>query len=129
MDRKLLILAVLGILGIVAVSGCTSYNNSTTNNSSMGNMGNNSSTSASTSNIITIQNFAFSPATTTVKVGTKVTWTNQDSTTHHVVSDTGAFDSGNLNNGQSYSFTFTKAGSYPYHCSIHPSMTGTIIVK
>jgi len=79
--------------------------------------------------MVTIQNFAFSPATINVKAGTKVTWTNQDSTTHHVVSDTGAFDSGNLAQGQSYSFTFNKTGSYPYHCSIHPSMTGTIVVQ
>ena len=131
MERKLLILAILGILGIVAISGCTSYNNSTSNNSSMTNMGNNSSTgnSSSSTNMVTIQNFAFNPATLTVKAGTTVTWNNQDSTTHHVVSDTGAFDSGNLANGQSYSFKFAKSGNYPYHCSIHPSMTGTIVVQ
>jgi plastocyanin len=125
LDKKILILAILGILGIVAVSGCTGYNNPTNNSST----GNSSNSSMNMPNMVTIQNFAFSPATTTVKAGTKVTWTNQDSTTHHVVSDTGAFDSGNLNSGQSYSFTFNKTGSYPYHCSIHPSMTGTIIVQ
>lgn len=120
LDRKLLVLVIFGILGIVAVSGCTSYNNST---------GNTSNSSTNMPNMVTIQNFAFNPATTTVKAGTKVTWTNEDSTTHHVVSDNGVFDSGALNNGQSYSFTFNKTGSYPYHCSIHPSMTGNIVVQ
>lgn len=78
---------------------------------------------------VTIANFAFSPASLTVKVGTKVTWTNNDSTTHTVTADQGAFDAGNLPPGQSFSFTFTKAGTYNYHCSIHPSMTATIVVQ
>lgn len=57
-----------------------------------------------------------------------ITWINKDSTPHHVVSDTGLFDSGNLNKGQTYNYTFYQAGNYSYHCSIHPSMTGTIFV-
>jgi plastocyanin len=89
--------------------------------------GNSSSTNLG-ANAVAIQNFAFNPATLNVQVGTKVTWKNLDSAAHHVVSDTGAFDSGVLNNGQSYSFTFNQAGNYPYHCSIHPSMKGTIVV-
>lgn len=109
-----LILLVLGIVGVVGVSGCTSQNQ--TSNSSVG------------ANSVAIQNMAFNPTTLTVPVGTTVTWKNLDSTSHHVVSDTGAFDSGVLSNGQSYSFTFNQAGSFPYHCSIHPSMTGTIVV-
>jgi plastocyanin len=121
LDKKLVFLLVFAISGVVAVSGCTSNN--------MYNMsGNNSSTNLGANNVA-IQNFAFNPASLTVKAGTKVTWKNLDSTAHHVVSNTGAFDSGILNNGMSYSFTFNKAGSYPYHCSIHPSMTGTIVVQ
>jgi plastocyanin len=77
---------------------------------------------------ITIQNFAFAPATITVPVGTKVTWTNMDSATHTVTSDTGAFDSKNLANGASFSFTFTQAGSYAYHCAIHARMVASIVV-
>jgi plastocyanin len=78
---------------------------------------------------ITIQNFAFSPATLTVPVGTTVTWTNKDSAGHTVTSDTGAWsDSGTLDTGKSFSFTFKKAGKFTYHCAIHPSMTATIIV-
>jgi plastocyanin len=83
-------------------------------------------------NAITIKNFAFSPASLTVKSGTTVTWTNQDSVPHIVASDTGspaAFTSDSLSTGDSYTFTFTQAGEYTYHCSIHPSMKGTIVVQ
>jgi plastocyanin len=74
-------------------------------------------------------NFAFSPATLTVKTGTKVTWTNSDSVTHTVTADQGTFDSGGLSPGSSFSFTFTKTGTYSYHCNIHHSMTATVIVQ
>jgi len=83
-------------------------------------------------NTIAIKEFAFTPATLTVKSGTTVTWTNNDSVPHAVVSDSGApvsFTSPALPMGTSYPFTFTQAGTYAYHCSIHPSMKGTIIVQ
>ncbi|MDD1689671.1 MAG: cupredoxin family copper-binding protein [Methanoregula sp.] len=83
-------------------------------------------------NTIAIKNFAFDPASLTVKAGTTVTWTNQDSVPHIIASDTGspaAFSSSSLSTGASYSFTFTQAGTYAYHCTIHPSMKGTIIVQ
>lgn len=78
---------------------------------------------------VTIQNFAFSPATLTVKVGDKVTWTNKDSAGHSATADDGSFDTGVLAQGQSGSITFSKAGTYTYHCSVHPMMKGTIIVQ
>jgi plastocyanin len=87
--------------------------------------------SAAGGNTIAIRNFAFSPATMTVKTGTTVTWTNEDGASHTVVSDAGApvsFTSPSLATGSSYPVTFTQAGTYPYHCSIHPSMTGTVTV-
>src|SRR6185437_6234801 len=76
---------------------------------------------------VTIQNFAFSPASLTVKVGDKVTWTNQDSVGHSATSDNSDFDTGVLQQEQSGSVTFRKAGTYTYHCSVHPNMHGTII--
>lgn len=79
-------------------------------------------------NSISIVNFAFSPQSVTVTVGTKVTWTNNDSVTHTVTADGGAFNQ-MLAPGSTFSFTFTKAGTYSYHCSIHPSMTATIVVQ
>src|SRR5881409_2930875 len=66
---------------------------------------------------VTIQNFAFSPQTITVAPGTAVIWINKDSLNHTVTSDTGAWpDSGNLATNQTFSHTFTKAGTFPYHC-------------
>lgn len=76
-----------------------------------------------------IQNNAFGPASITVAVNTTVTWTNKDAFIHTVTSNTGLFDSGNFGNGGTYSRQFTTAGTFPYHCSIHLSMTGTVIVQ
>lgn len=76
---------------------------------------------------ISIQNFTFNPSTLTVKKGTKVTWTNNDSAHHQIKSS--AFSSDSLSNGQSFSFTFSNVGAFDYICSIHPSMTGKIIVE
>jgi plastocyanin len=81
-------------------------------------------------NEVTIQNFAFSPANITVKKGTKVTWTNQDSVGHTVTADSGdGPNSQLLNQGQSYTFTFDTVGTFKYHCQPHPKMTGTVVVE
>ncbi|HLG61357.1 MAG TPA: cupredoxin family copper-binding protein [Ktedonosporobacter sp.] len=92
-------------------------------------------TSAATSvprtapNNIAIVGFAFNPKTLTVKVGTKIIWTNDDPSIHTVTADNGAFGSGSLPPGGTFSFTFTKAGTYSYHCKIHSTMKATIIVQ
>ncbi len=89
-------------------------------------------TSSGGANTILIKNFAFDPSSVTVKTGTTVTWVNQDGAPHTVVSDAGspaAFTSDSLSTGNSYKFTFTQPGTYTYHCSIHPSMAGTIVVQ
>jgi len=78
---------------------------------------------------VTIANFAFSPSIVTVPVGATVTWINQDSVAHTVTSTNQRFDSAELKPGQQFSYTFTKAGSYAYFCTIHPAMTGTVIVQ
>jgi len=81
---------------------------------------------------ITIKNFTFDPSTVTVKTGSAVTWVNGDSPPHTIASDSGlpaAFTSDMLSTGASYTFTFTRPGTYTYHCSIHPSMKGTVIVQ
>jgi plastocyanin len=78
---------------------------------------------------ITIQNFAFSPAALNVSVGTKVTATNLDGPTHTWTADDGSWDSGGLPTHASFSHTFTKAGTFKYHCSIHSSMTGVVTVS
>jgi amicyanin len=81
---------------------------------------------------VAIKNFAFDPSTLTVKTGSTVTWVNNDGTPHALASDAGspaAFTSDSLSTGASYTFTFTQPGTYSYHCSIHPSMKGTVVVQ
>lgn len=75
-----------------------------------------------------IANYAYEPASLTVKVGTKITVTNKDQTAHTATARSGAFDSGTVNTGQSKSFTVTKPGVYPYYCQFHAFMSGTIKV-
>ena len=74
---------------------------------------------------------AFVPNPVTVSVGTTVTWSNTDpvSSSHDVVGDNGAYDSGLVVNGARYSFTFQSRGTFPYHCSRHPSMVGTVVAQ
>ena len=76
-----------------------------------------------------IGNFTFKAPTLTVKAGTTVTWTNGDDIPHTVVAQGGLFRSKVLDTGDKFSFTFAKPGSFGYFCSLHPHMTGTIIVK
>ena len=121
-------LTVLIILLIfLSLSACKSVYSSTTLTSSTVI----TTTQTSVSNVtVTLSNFAFSPASLNIKVGDTVTWINKDAVMHTVVSDTaGIFESGNLAQNATFSYTFTSAGTFKYHCSIHPSMTGTIIVK
>lgn len=80
---------------------------------------------------VQISNFSFQPATIRIKAGTTVTWIQNDSATHTVTSTNpaGLFDSGNLTQGRQFTFTFSNPGTYEYHCSIHSSMTGKVIVE
>ena len=79
--------------------------------------------------MVVIQNFSFKPAHITVKRGTRVTWINRDMTKHTATANNGAFDSGVLRPGQSYSHTFKTAGrTNKYHCEIHPFMRGSVTV-
>jgi plastocyanin len=78
---------------------------------------------------VKIDNFSFGPVELTVPVGTTVTWTNRDDIPHTVVSTEGVFKSKVLDTDEKFSFTFSKAGSYPYFCSIHPKMTGKVVVQ
>lgn len=86
---------------------------------------------ATQSTEVKIDNFSFGPASLTVSVGSTVTWTNRDDIPHTVVSadDPKVFKSKVLDTDEKFSFTFTKAGTYAYFCSIHPKMTGKVIVQ
>ena len=78
---------------------------------------------------VKVDNFSFGPATLTVAVGTTVTWTNRDDIPHTIVSTDKVFKSKVLDTDEKFSFTFSKAGTYPYFCSIHPKMTGSVVVQ
>jgi plastocyanin len=83
----------------------------------------------STAAAVGIDNFTFNPQQLTVKAGTTVTWTNKDDIPHAVAAVGKQFRSKALDTGDAYSFTFTTPGSYAYFCSLHPHMTGTIVVE
>ena len=76
---------------------------------------------------VAIDNFAFSPAALKVKMGQQVTWTNKQGVAHTVTAGGGAFDHP-MPSGATFSFTFAKAGTFAYHCTIHPFMKGTVVV-
>jgi amicyanin len=78
---------------------------------------------------VKIANFAFDPANITVPVGTTVTWTNLDSVSHTVTSDTGVFESGTLSHNATFSYTFNSRGTFSYSCSPHPFMKGKVVVE
>jgi plastocyanin len=78
---------------------------------------------------VKIDNFVFGPQTVTIPVGATVTWTNHDDIPHTSVSTDGVFKSKVMDTDEKFSYTFTKTGTYSYFCSIHPKMTGTVVVK
>jgi plastocyanin len=78
---------------------------------------------------VKIDNFTFGPQTITVPVGATVTWTNADDIPHTAVSTDGVFKSKVMDTDEKFSYTFTKAGTYAYYCTIHPKMTGQVVVK
>jgi plastocyanin len=78
---------------------------------------------------VKIDNFSFGPAAITVPVGTTVTWINRDDIPHTVVSDDKIFKSRVLDTDEKFSYTFSKPGTYPYFCSVHPKMTGKVVVQ
>jgi plastocyanin len=78
---------------------------------------------------VEIENFAFTPQNIQISVGDTVTWENYDAAPHTVTGDNGEFDSGELATDQTFSHTFDTAGTFTYHCEIHPNMTGSIVVQ
>lgn len=78
---------------------------------------------------VTIANFAFGPASLSVAAGTTVTWTNNDTAAHTATADDGSFDSSSIAPGATFSQAFDTAGTFAYHCTIHPNMTATIEVN
>jgi plastocyanin len=117
------------IIIIVAIGGYFIFKNSYKNpvpNTNQ-NTDQNPPVTGAKENKVTIKNFAFEPPVLNIKAGEIVTWTNEDSVTHKIKSDT--FNSNDLITGNFFQFKFDNAGTYDYFCSIHPSMKGKIIVE
>jgi plastocyanin len=129
MRRIVLLLCAAGAL---AAAGCGSSNNGSSSSSAGSTStpaASSSSSSSSGGMAITMQNIAFDPKAVTVKVGQKVTWTNDDSVDHNVTSQSGeTIKSQNFGKGATFSFTPTKAGTIKYVCTIHPGMDATLTV-
>jgi len=127
---RILGLALAGLA--LAAAGCGGSSSSSSSSSaapaSTGSAA--GATSSSGAPAITMQNIQFAPKSTTVKVGQKVTWTNNDSVDHNVTATGGeTFKSNDFGQGKTYSFTPTKAGTIKYTCTLHPGMDGELIVK
>lgn len=91
--------------------------------------GGNNGGGGNNSNSVSIANFAFSASSVTVASGTTIKWTNNDAVTHTVTADDNSFNSGNIAPGGTFSHTFSGAGTYAYHCSIHTTMKGKVVVN
>jgi plastocyanin len=152
LQRKLLLITVTSLLSLFLAacgqSGADSSNSSGTQSATAANPSANSNTdmskmqmpakpstagkdmpTTSAPNEVVIENFSFQPGTLTVKVGTTVTWVNHDDEPHTVNENNKTFKSGTLDTFAKFSYKFTSPGTYSYFCSLHPRMTGQIIVK
>jgi plastocyanin len=120
-----LLVAIAGTAVLLAGCGGGSSPSASANSA-----GSSSQTTGGSSSAVKISNFKFVPASVTVKRGARVTATNLDSTAHTATADDGhSFDTGTLAQGASQTISVSKPGSYPYHCSIHPFMHGTLVVQ
>jgi plastocyanin len=133
MNMRRIVLALCAVVALAA-AGCGSSNSSSTSSGSSSSASTSTSTAAASSSgggvTIKMQNIAFDPKAVTVKVGQKVTWTNEDTVDHNVTSQSGeTIKSDNFGKGGTFSFTPKKAGTIKYVCTIHPGMTATLTVS
>lgn len=127
--RTLPLLSAAVVTAVLAGCGSSSHKTSTASSAPPA-TANSPATPAVAGAKVTIKSFAFAPANVHVTVGGKVTFTNQDNTPHTATADDGAsFDSGTLNQGQSKTITFSKAGTFSYHCAFHAFMTAKVVVS
>jgi plastocyanin len=126
--NKMLLPLVLVV--IVLAGGYAAYQTKRSSDSAVATTTSSPTTTSTSTGSVVISNFAFGPSTLTVKRGAAITWTNNDTVAHTVTSEGGpvGFDSGTLNAGGSFTFMFTDAGTYTYHCSLHSGMAGSIVV-
>lgn len=128
-----LLAPLLAVLALTA-AGCGGSDSSSSSSSDAGSSSPSGTSTPATPNggvsadAVAIKDFSFQPADITVKVGQKVTWTNEDSAVHNVIANDGPLKSPDLEQGQSYSFTAKEPGTFSYICTFHPNMKGTLTV-
>ena len=121
--------ASLIVLAVVAIAACSGYASSVPPAASLSQAGSVAPVAPTNgSTAVEMRDFAFNPATLTVPSGSKVTWTNNDTTAHTVTFDDASTDSGPLDPRSTFDHTFATAGTFSYHCNIHPFMHGTVTV-
>ncbi|MDN5288849.1 MAG: amidase [Mucilaginibacter sp.] len=120
---KTIKITIIAIVGIFLFAGCGKTVSTNTNNPTSKN-----GDTPVTDGTATIASFAFSPAVLNLKTGGSVTWTNKDSSPHTVTDGAGAFDSGSIAQNGTYTFKFSKAGTYTYHCTFHSMMVPAKVV-
>jgi len=137
---KTSVILIVAIIILIFAAGCTQTKNENITNqdqakdiSGITAAQSTTTTSATQPDLSTvnvaIREFAFEPAVLTVKIGTRVVWTNYDSVLHNVQSADGSIKSKTISNGQTVAYTFNKPGTYDYICGLHPSMKGKVIVE
>ncbi|HXE44140.1 MAG TPA: plastocyanin/azurin family copper-binding protein [Conexibacter sp.] len=128
--RRIGVLPALLTIGALALAGCGGGGGGGNDAATTTGGGSSSSSSGGGgTTAVAMKNIAFAPTSVTVKVGQKITWTNDDSVAHNVTATSGAsFRSSDFSQGGTFSYTATKAGTIHYVCTIHPGMDGTIVV-
>lgn len=122
MVRNVLVIITVIIIFVLGMVGCSEQNTQQP-------IVSNPSSLPPNSKIIMVNHFVFEPGEIIVNAGEVVTWIHNDNVAHKIVSTDGLFESDVVNKGAEFTYTFDKPGEYNYYCSIHPSMTGKIIVK
>jgi plastocyanin len=129
MNMTRILLALCAVVALAA-AGCGGSNSSSTSSASSSSTSTAAASSSGGAVTIKMQNIAFDPKAVTVKVGQKVTWTNEDTVDHNVTSQSGeTIKSDNFGKGATFSFTPKTAGTIKYVCTIHPGMTATLTVQ
>jgi plastocyanin len=127
MSTRRLAAAAIALLALVAAPACSGGDDDSAQGAASGETS--SAGTSATGDAVDIEDFQYEPSPARVKAGTAVTFTNKDGFAHTVTADDKSFDSGNLDEGDTFEHTFDEPGTYEYFCAVHNSMTGSVVVE